>query len=230
MTQDEIFLKNEGDHWFARNRAFLDSVESLIDDPVIRVLSLTKLVPQKVLEVGASNGYRLQEIHRRFHCPVTAVEPSAEAIRNGQAGHPAVRFLRGTAAQLSGLEAAEFDLVIVHFVFHWIDRACLLRSAAELDRVLQDGGYLMIGDFLPARPQRVNYHHLPGQGVWTYKQNYAEVFLGTNLYDLIACIPFLHGTGELRHDAASTERSQIFLLRKRLQAGYETVENLGKVP
>jgi hypothetical protein len=55
---------------------------------------------------------------------VTAVEPSSEAIRDGQARFPSA---------------------------------------------------------YPSLPQRVRYHHLPDQDVWTYKQNYGEIFLSSNL-------------------------------------------------
>ena len=42
----------------------------------------------------------------------------------------------------------------------------MLRSVAEIDRVLPDGGFLLIGDFYPSLPQRVRYHHLPDQDVF----------------------------------------------------------------
>ena len=104
----------------ARNRAALDDKQRLAQDPVIKVLDLMALVPRDVLEVGASRGDRLQELHSRYQCRVTAVEPSDEAIKSGQTHNPAVRFLRGTAAHLPIGEEETFDLVIVNFVFHWI--------------------------------------------------------------------------------------------------------------
>jgi SAM-dependent methyltransferase len=223
MTQDEIFLLGEGNRWLARNEFVLNDKQRLALDPVIRVLDLIAMAPTDVLEIGASNGYRLQEIHSRYDCRVTAVEPSDEAIKNGQAKYPTVRFLRGTAGQLPLTEEGEFDLVIVNFVFHWVDRTRLLRSAAEIDRILKDGGYLLIGDFLPARPQRIAYHHLPGEDLWTYKQNYSEIFLASNLYQIVGAFPFDHSTQEMRSDIASSDRTQVILLRKHLRELYETV-------
>lgn len=223
MTQDDIFFHGEGDRWLARNQSALNDKERLAHDPVIRVLALMDLAPQNVLEVGASNGYRLQELHRRYHCRVTAVEPSDEAIKNGQANYPAVRFLRGTAAQLPIVEEREFDLVIVNFVLHWIDRTTLMCSAAELDRMLQDGGCLLIGDFHPPRPQRVAYHHLPGQDVWTYKQNYSDLFVASNIYESVGVFSFDHATLAMRSDVNPHDRTQVVLLRKRLLDRYETV-------
>src|SRR5215472_6136959 len=192
MIQDEVFLQSEGDRWLARNRDAISNPERLVTDHVIGTMTMMNLAPQSVLEIGASNGWRLHEIARRFGCRVTAVEPSKQAIQDGQAQFPAVQYVRGTASELPFDMEAQFDLVIVNFVFHWVDRSTLLRSVAEIDRVLADGGFLVIGDFYPLLPQRVRYHHLPEQDVWTYKQNYGDIFLASNLYQMIAFSAFDH--------------------------------------
>src|SRR5262249_32600907 len=128
----------------------------------------------------------------------------------------------GMASELPLDAQARFDLVIVNFVFHWVDRSTLLRSVAEIDRVLPDGGFLLIGDFYPLLPQRVRYHHLPEQDVWTSKQNYGDIFLSSNLYEMIAFYSFDHATHGLRRDIAPEDRAQVALLRKRLDGRYQT--------
>jgi SAM-dependent methyltransferase len=233
MTQDEIFLQSEGDCWMARNKAAISDPETQANDPVIATIGMMKLAPQSVLEIGASNGWRLQEIARRQGCRVTAVEPSSQAIQDGQAQFPNVRFLRGTASALPFDEIAQFDLVILSFVLHWVDRSTLLRSVAEIDRVLADGGFLLIGDFYPALPQRVPYHHLPNQDVWTYKQNYADVFLASNLYELAAFYSFDHAdhaNHALRADVPPRDRGQVALLRKRLTDRYQNASSAAPNP
>src|SRR5262249_31015268 len=175
-----------------------------------------------VLEIGASNGWRLHEIARRFACRVTAVEPSRDAIQDGQARFPSVQFLRGTASELPFDAEARFDLVIVNFVFHWVDRSTLLRSVAEIDRVSPDGGFLLIGDFYPSSPQRVRYHHLPDQDVWTYKQNYGDIFLSSNLYEMIAFYSFDHATHALRPDVPSANRAQLAFQHKCCAGRYKS--------
>jgi ubiquinone/menaquinone biosynthesis C-methylase UbiE len=149
------------------------------------------------------------------------VEPSREAIQDGQAQFPSVQFLRGTASELPLDAQARFDVVIVNFVLHWVDRSTLLRSVAEIDRVLADGGFLVIGDFYPSLPQRVRYHHLPEQDVWTYKQNYSDIFLASNLYETIASYSFDHSTHALRSDVRPEDRAQIMLLRKSMHGRYQ---------
>jgi SAM-dependent methyltransferase len=222
MNQDEVFLQSEGDRWLARNKTAILNPEHLVNDHVIRTMTMMNLAPRTVLEIGASNGWRLHEITRRFGCRVTAVEPSIEAIKDGQARYPSVQFLRGTASELPLDTKARFDLVIVNFVFHWVDRSTLLRSVAEIDRILPDGGFLLIGDFYPLLPQRVRYHHLPDQDVWTYKQNYGDIFLASNLYEMIASSSFDHATHVFRADVSPQDRAQVALLRKCLCGRYQS--------
>ena len=86
--------------------------------------------------------------------------------------------------------------VIASFVLHWVDRALLLRSLAEIDRILAPGGLLVVADFLPDVASRVAYHHLPDDDLWTYKQNYPELFMTTALYREEQHVVYAHATGE----------------------------------
>ncbi len=180
-------------------------------DDVLALISEHLLDPRDVLEIGCANGYRLDKIARRYGCPTTGVEPSAEAIADGRLRYPDVRFHRGTASDIPLI--ANFDLVIVNFVLHWVDRSSILRSVAEIDRTVADNGYLIIGDFLPSYPQRVPYKHK--LGLWTYKQNYAALFLASGLYRVVAV-----ETGH--HDSLMTDDGSTgtWLLRKSLTENY----------
>lgn len=221
MTQDQIFVSGEADNWFARNKKVLvDSTDRLAHDPVLKLMNLSGMQPEDVLEVGASNGYRLQAIYQRYGSHVTAVEPSFNAIEDGRTRYPAVHFVQGTAAKLPIDKDALFDLVIVNFVFHWIDRLELMRSVAEIDRTLKDGGHLIIGDFYPPQPERVKYHHLPDADVWTYKQDYGAIFLASNLYEWIIGLAFEHNSQDVRAAVDSDNRGQAVLLRKTLTGRY----------
>jgi SAM-dependent methyltransferase len=218
-VQDRVFAEGEGDRWFRRNRVALAGESRLHDDLLLRLLEIAGIRPARVVEIGGSNGYRLHELHNRLGCEVTSVDPSDEAIEDGRRRHPAVRFLRGVAAEIPAAAAA-FDLVIVNFVFHWIDRSTLLRSVAEIDRVLADGGYLAIGDFYPPYPERVPYHHLPAADVATYKQSYGDVFVASGIYEEAAALVFDHATQQISPGAAPAERARVCLLRKSLQGRY----------
>jgi SAM-dependent methyltransferase len=221
LHQHDAFVRGEADAWFRRNRAAL-TVES---DLVLQLLDRCGLDgTAEVLEVGAANGYRLAALHRRHGCGVTAVEPSPSALADGRAQFPEIRYLQGVAHHLPDLEDGRFDLILVHFVMHWVDRAMLLRSVAEIDRVLKDGGHLVVGDFWPETPQRVKYHHLPNADVWTYKQDYPQLWLASNLYEEVASLTFDHGTRAVSDTVDPGHRGRVTLLRKSLQAGYRMAE------
>jgi SAM-dependent methyltransferase len=217
VLQDRLFSEFEGDRWFERNRSALDSFDSSADLP-LKLMGLYELAPERVLEIGAANGFRLAAIHERTGAQTVALEPSAQAVLTGKASFPFVSFIRGTASAvpLRGF----FDLVIVNFVFHWIDRQSLLRAAAEVDRLVGDGGYLLIGDFHPANQLRVRYHHLNNDEIFTYKQNYARTFLASGLYHPVCLLTAHHSTRELQARVAEGERIGAWLLRKELQDHY----------
>lgn len=217
MLQDEVFIRSEGDSWFARNRDALQTFDPKVDLP-LRLLELYGLRPLAVLEVGAANGARLAAIHRMTGARTLAVEPSAQAIQDGHANFPFVTFVRGTADAVPLHES--YDLVIVNFVFHWVDRLTLFRSVAEVDRLVRDGGFLIVGDFQPVNRLRVPYHHLQDGAVYTYKQDYAELFRSSGLYHPVAMLTAHHATKQLDPDVAENERIGACLLRKDLRSHY----------
>jgi hypothetical protein len=53
------------------------------------------VIPKSVLEVGASNGYRLNRVKNKFGCSCTVLKPSLEAIKNGKIEYPDIHFYCG---------------------------------------------------------------------------------------------------------------------------------------
>ncbi len=216
-SQDQIFAAFEGDKWFERNKADIERFDPGSDIP-LKLTDLYSLRPQKVLEVGAANGFRLATIHERYNARVVAVEPSARAIRDGKTRFPCVDFIRAEAYAIPLQEL--FDFIIVNSVFHWIDRNNLLCSVAEIDRLLADSGFLIIGYFYPANLVKVRYHYLAQQDVYTYKQNYAATFLATGLYHPVCLLTRQAGSNTLTPRAAEDNRVGTWLLRKSLTDYY----------
>lgn len=210
-SQDEIFATFEGDKWFERNKAALERFDAESDFP-IRLIELYRLRPRSVLEVGAANGFRLAAIYERYKARVIGIEPSAKAIRDGRRRFPNVELVRGTASSIPLNEL--FDLIIVNFVLHWVDRSNLLRSLAEIDRLLADRGFVIIGDFLPSQLTKVRYHHVTYEELYTYKQNYAAVFLACGLYREVCLITADHSSKALTADVGESNRIGFWLLQK----------------
>jgi SAM-dependent methyltransferase len=208
-TQDEIFIASESDQWFERNKHVLGALDDA--DVPLRLVELYRLAPASILEIGAANGYRVARLASRTGARGVAIEPSAKAIEDGRARFPQVEFHQGEARELPVRDV--YELVIVNFVLHWIDRKNLLRCVAEIDRVVADGGHLLIGDFHPWHPARNKYHHLPNKDVSTFKQDYAQIFIASECYQPVAMLT--DHDKQLDAKVADDQRSAVTLLRKR---------------
>jgi SAM-dependent methyltransferase len=217
LNQGEIFAGSECDRWYSRNRTALEKLD-LDNDFPLRVMELYRLRPRRVLEIGASNGFRLAAIAERYGAETVAVELSAEAVLDGQAKYPEVKFVRAPSHEIPLDEP--FDLVIVNGVFCVVDRAQLLRSVAETDRLLKDGGHLLLGDFLPANLLKVRYHPLMDQKLYTYKQDYAAAFMASGLYHPACLLTADFHSRDLQADAPENDRFCVWLLRKMLHDHY----------
>ncbi len=165
--QRDIFIADEGDQWFRRNRPYL----SAVNDPVLRVL--TELAPARLLEVGAANGWRLAEARRRWGAQGTGVEPSQAARNDGAARFPEVTLLAGTADRLP-LDDRSVDCVVFGWCLYLCDRADLFRIAAEADRVLASPGYVVVYDFFTPAPYSNPYCHR--EGVRSFKMDHSVLW------------------------------------------------------
>ena len=230
VNQDDIFANYEGDNWFKRNQKAVKQ-RVLENDLPLKIMNLYNLKPKKVLEIGGANGYRLAAIREKYGTErLTVVEPSKMAIQEGQLLYPFIEFIQGLAHDT--ILEEKFDLIILHGVFHWVGRSNLLLSVANIDRLLEDLGFLIIGDFLPANRCRVPYHHLPVNQVYTYKQNYTEPFLSSGLYRTVCMLTYDHSTEKMVADIDGMNCFGAFLLQKTMSMGYldytfvvETKEN-----
>lgn len=209
--QTRIFVEGEGDRWFARNKAALTAGDPARDLP-LRLLQLYNLAPRTALEIGAANGWRLGYLAAQHGTRCVAVEPSTDALRDGQARFPAVRFIQATADDVPLQES--FELVVLSFVFCWVGRTRLPRTLAEVDRLVAPGGFLLIFEFLPDAAGLTPYHHLPANAVFTYKQDYAAEFLATGRYRPVALLTGDHETMQLDAQATPENRVGCWLLAR----------------
>jgi len=222
--QDEFWSAEEGDRYYTRNRDVLKAKRA-DTDPAIGLVRAHGLQPDHVLELGCADGWRLELLRRETGCHAVGVDASAGAIEAGRADYPELELHEGTLAAVP-IETRSFDLVIVYFVFHWNARETLMRACSEVDRLVADGGHLIVGDFLPDRPHRRVYHHAANEGVYTFKQDYAGVFGASGLYHEIERVIFdatsKHATRGA--DVQSDNRGGCALLRKSLTEGYPVAE------
>lgn len=195
MAQDNVFFESEGDAWFRRNRTVLDAIGSgkAQDWPSRAVTMLAEQAPLgSVLELGCSKGSRLAFLRGALDQPTrfVGVDASLEAVEEGRREYPGIELHHGLLNKVP--VEGEFDCVIVNFVLHWVDRRLLARSLSEIDRLVKDGGYLVLGDFSPDYRQRRRYHHLKDAEVYTYKQDYPAIFKAMGTYTCVQRFTYNH--------------------------------------
>lgn len=169
MSQSDIFISGEGDAWFHRNKAKLG-----LKDPVNDLLGLLPLIrPKRVLEVGCANGWRLKKMQAKYGCRVSGIDTSADAVAEAVASglddvchgkFGSIQWLGGT-----------FDMIVFGFCLYVTDPREWFKIVTEADRLLADGGYLVIHDFAPLpTPHAVKYEHK--EGALSYHIDFASLW------------------------------------------------------
>jgi len=213
-SQKQIFKASEANGWFDRNKTphvFIANKENIIVD----FLKEIELIPKKVLEIGCSNGFRLNQIREEFHCECFGIDPSSKAIKCGNKKFPNIVLNIGTADELH-FENYSFDTIIFGFCLYLCDRRDLFRIAYETDRCLKDKGTVIITDFYPPFPYKNRYSH--HKEVFSYKMNYSRMFTWNPSYTEVANVVYSHSGYKLRD--IPDERVGTIILRKNEQVAF----------
>jgi ubiquinone/menaquinone biosynthesis C-methylase UbiE len=210
QSQSKIFLASEGDGWFERNKAAVNSKSNFYEtDTIKRVLQSYKEVINNVLEIGCGNGAKLNDLCQYFNANGNGIDPSSAAIKNGNDLHKHLDLSVATASNLPHSNNF-FDLVYFGFCLYLVDREDIFKAVAEADRVLKSGGFLAILDFDPKQRHKRPYHHKPG--LFSYKTSYSDFFTAGGHYYLVAKESFSHGASHFATD--SDERVSVSILYK----------------
>jgi ubiquinone/menaquinone biosynthesis C-methylase UbiE len=218
MKQDDVFITSEGDQWFKRNR---DALEKKNTDLPFELACKAGILKDNitVLEIGCSTGYRLNMIQQKFKTECFGLEASKEAVSFGREKFPNLKLVTGEAALLP-YTTEQFDVVIINFVLHWIDRQNLLKVFSEVDRVLKTSGSLVLGDFYPDKPTKRPYHHVTDREMFTYKQHYPNMFTSSGMYQLIEENVFDYNTLQDFTGTDFSNRCSLAVLKKLGDQGY----------
>ncbi|MFN4152410.1 MAG: class I SAM-dependent methyltransferase, partial [Candidatus Sericytochromatia bacterium] len=183
-----IWKDFEGNNWFNRNKSYIDN-KDLSNDPIIKIIDLYDLKPDSIIDIGSSNGYRVNYIKDRVKSSINfAVDPSKEAIDDGKSKYPDINFINCLGEELNIQE--KFDLVIINFVFHWVYRENLFKFLYNIDSLVKENGFLIIGDFGVDSFIKREYSHLKDNSFHTWKQQYDNIFTSSGNYLEIAKLRF----------------------------------------
>lgn len=185
MKQAEEFLNGEGDNWYERNK------HAELNYTVINSILDLGAKPDRILEVGCGNARYLGELHRYYGCEALGFDASEKAISEGRKNYPKLILEEDTA--VGALEelvlykdqlGCKYDIVIFGFCLYIMDREDIFSIVYLTDQILMDGGYIVIHDFDPVTPTKVPYKHK--EGLFTYKMNYAGLWLANPEYKMIS--------------------------------------------
>ncbi|EKP0312388.1 class I SAM-dependent methyltransferase [Aeromonas veronii] len=207
MKQKSVFMKEEADAWYERNK-FCINQKSLSNDPIFIALQNIGYQPKRILEIGCANGWRLAQLANYYGATCYGIDPSQTAIEDGAKSYPELNLSVGTADGLPDIEPV--DLIIFGFCLYLCDPQDLFTIAANSDRLLVDKGVMAVYDFCPPTGHyRNDYQH--HANLFSYKMNYSNMFSWHPSY----CRIFEHikhhdGTNELEPD----ELVSVQLLKK----------------
>ena len=226
MNQYEIFSKQEADQWFERNKNAMHS--KILDNDLCSQFLKNNLPAEEIhsiIELGAANGNRLHYLKNIFpNCTrVIGTDLSQKAVDDGKKLYGLTMY---KAAIEDSLNEEPFDLVIVHGVLCWVDRNNLFKAICNIDNLVRNNKYLCISDFDPFYPQKNKYHHTPDEEVYTYKQDYAQIFLASKNYAILQKI--YHAGSNQQYSLpeknekilTQSDRRSISLLHKNISAYY----------
>jgi SAM-dependent methyltransferase len=176
VSQGEIFLDSEGNQYFDRchiREQCEEGQNPAENDLSSKLMGLYDLKPKTVLDIGCSNGFRLEGMRNTLGAQCFGLEPGIDAIEDGRKRFPNLNLQQGLCSNIPWDRS--FELIVVNFVLHWVERDAIDRCINEIDRVLESGGFLLLGDFFPDHAHDNDYHHLPGK-IRTFKEQYFERF------------------------------------------------------
>ena len=95
--QRKIFSLFEGDNWFNRNK---NKQFIATDDEIIKYFHSINKKINDVLEIGCSDGNRLNAINKIFGHNCYGIDPSKKAIKEGSGKYTNINLEMGTADSL----------------------------------------------------------------------------------------------------------------------------------
>lgn len=212
--QKQAWIDGVGDDWLERNRATLGD-----RDVASETIEALNLRPKSVLEIGCSNGWRLKKMKEKYDCAVKGIEPSKLARKEAQA--EGIDVYAGTADNLGGFSAGQFDMVIYGYCLCFISPEDWLKMVLESDRVLANGGHIVIYDFIctafvKRRMMNITIDPaLEAQPIYLYNYDWPKLWSGhpaftirTNMFNLAqaeVCTIIKKDYRELLADFAETE-------------------------
>ena len=189
--QERYFRDAGGDAYFDRNKAEQNAPREIPGlSTALRAwalaLALEKSEPGSLCVFGGASGSEAAYLASILEgWKVVNVDISDTAIRYGRTIFPDLLHFTASLTEKNLVDKlGDFDCVVLTGILCWIDRSLLSRAVLNVHELVKDGGYLGIYDFFPPFPRRNAMAH--AEHVYTYKQDYADLFESLGVFRLVA--------------------------------------------
>jgi len=173
VLQKNLFLKNEANNWFERNKNLLKKKNYKRDFIIKEVEKLiTKNNIKNILEIGCGDGKRLSYLKKKNKVNCFGIDPSSKSLKTNEDKN--IKLEKGTADELP-YASGKFDLIIFSFCLYLCDDESLLKIINETFRVTRKNSFIIIYDFFynGILYNTYKYNNL----IKTRKMNYSKLFL-----------------------------------------------------
>lgn len=185
--QDDYFAQVGGDHYFRRNG---DSQQEPWEIPGlsenILMWASERGKSGSLCVFGGASGPEAAFFSSSLRgWRIVNIDISKMAIENGQRVFPKLEHINMSLTEKDlASKIGPFDCVILTGILCWIDRSLLSRAILNVDELVKPGGLLGIYDFFPPFPRRNLMAH--ADNVFTFKQDYAQLFENLGVFRLVA--------------------------------------------
>jgi len=173
IFQKNIFLKQEADNWFDRNKSILKK-KSYKKDFIIKEVEIliNENKIKNILEIGCGDGNRLSYLKKINKVNCFGIDPSSKALKSNNDKN--IKLKKGTADRLPYIKD-KFDLVIFSFCLFLCDDTDLSKIVNETFRVTKKNSFILIYDFYYGVGVKYqNYKH--NTHLKCRKMNYGNLF------------------------------------------------------
>lgn len=187
--RDSILWDDESDRYTDRAKAthrdIFENYDTVAVEKCTELINGLERSPQTILDIGCAYGVFLYQLAKRLSGPqFYGIDPGKETIKlaTNVGSNLNIKFQNGYSHDLPFRDGS-IDFIILNMVLQWIPRNYLLKSLAEIDRVLGTDGHIFIQEFDPPIPKYSESSH--NKDVLIFKDQYEDCFTAFPWFDLV---------------------------------------------
>ena len=190
FKQKDIFKQTEANNYHTRNRSSKSNDDISYDLKVIKetLFPFSNRI-ENILELGCGDATKLNYLSKTFNAKGYGVDLSSIAIKEASINFPYLQLFNNGADEII-FDRNQFDLIYLGFFLYVLDREDLYGVMSNVDKYLNDGGFLVIVDFDYGNQVRVPYKH--NDKIKTYKSDYSKILLSSGHYHLVRKDSYSH--------------------------------------